>query len=50
MIESCFNNSIQMKQLIFNADDFGMTNGVNAGIIRGHREGVLTSATLMANG
>ena len=39
-----------MKQLIFNADDFGMTNGVNAGIIRGHREGVLTSATLMANG
>ena len=39
-----------MKQLIFNADDFGMTRGVNEGIIRGHREGILTSATLMANG
>jgi hopanoid biosynthesis associated protein HpnK len=39
-----------MKQLIFNADDFGMTRGVNEGIIRGHREGILTSTTLMANG
>jgi len=39
-----------MKQLILNADDFGMTHGVNEGIIRAHREGVLTSATLMANG
>jgi hopanoid biosynthesis associated protein HpnK len=39
-----------MKQLILNADDFGMTRGVNDGIIRGHREGILTSTTLMANG
>jgi chitin disaccharide deacetylase len=39
-----------MKQLIFNADDFGMTRGVNEGIVRAHRDGVLTSATLMANG
>jgi chitin disaccharide deacetylase len=39
-----------MKQLILNADDFGMTRGVNEGIIRAHREGILTSATLMANG
>jgi chitin disaccharide deacetylase len=43
-------NSIRMKQLILNADDFGMTRGVNEGIIRAHRDGVLTSATLMANG
>jgi chitin disaccharide deacetylase len=43
-------NPIRMKQLIFNADDFGMTRGVNEGIIRAYREGVLTSATLMANG
>ncbi len=42
--------SDQMKQLILNADDFGMTLGVNEGIIRAHREGVLTSTTLMANG
>ena len=39
-----------MKELILNADDFGLTRGVNAGIIRAHREGILTSATLMANG
>jgi chitin disaccharide deacetylase len=39
-----------MKRLILNADDFGMTRGVNEGIIRAHREGVLTSTTLMANG
>jgi hopanoid biosynthesis associated protein HpnK len=39
-----------MKHLILNADDFGMTRGVNDGIIRAHRDGVLTSTTLMANG
>jgi chitin disaccharide deacetylase len=39
-----------MKQVILNADDFGLTRGVNEGIIRAHREGILTSATLMANG
>ena len=39
-----------MKRLIINADDFGFTRDVNAGIIQAHREGVLTSATLMANG
>ena len=39
-----------MKEAILNADDFGLTRGVNEGIIRAHREGILTSATLMANG
>ena len=39
-----------MKSLILNADDFGMTRGVNEGIVRAHREGILTSTTLMANG
>jgi chitin disaccharide deacetylase len=38
-----------MKELILNADDFGYTRGVNGGIIRAHRDGILTSATLMAN-
>lgn len=37
-------------QLILNADDFGLTRGVNEGILRAHREGLLTSTTLMANG
>jgi len=39
-----------MKELIINADDFGYTHGVNEGIVRAHRDGILTSATLMANG
>ncbi len=38
------------KRLILNADDFGLTKGVDDGIVRAHREGILTSATLMANG
>jgi predicted glycoside hydrolase/deacetylase ChbG (UPF0249 family) len=38
------------KYLVINADDFGFTSDVNAGIVQAHREGVLTSTTLMANG
>lgn len=38
-----------MIRAIINADDFGLCRGVNEGIIRAHREGILTSATLMAN-
>ena len=37
-------------RLIVNADDFGFTGDVNAGIIEAHREGILTATTLMANG
>ena len=39
-----------MKLLAINADDFGFTADVNAGIVEAHRNGVLTSTTLMANG
>jgi len=39
-----------MKSLIVNADDFGLTEGVNRAIIDGHRNGIITSTTLMANG
>jgi chitin disaccharide deacetylase len=39
-----------LKRLIINADDFGFTHDVNAGIVHAHRHGVLTSTTLMANG
>lgn len=39
-----------MKRLIVNGDDFGLTPGVNRGIGQACREGILTSATLMANG
>ena len=38
-----------VKRLIVNADDFGLTAGVNHAIIELHQAGVLTSTTLMAN-
>ena len=37
-----------MPRLIVNADDFGLTPGVNRAILELHQAGVLTSATLMA--
>ncbi|MFZ0479855.1 MAG: ChbG/HpnK family deacetylase [Terriglobales bacterium] len=39
-----------MRQLIVNADDFGLTAGVNRAIVEAHRDGIVSSATLMANG
>jgi chitin disaccharide deacetylase len=39
-----------LKRLVINADDFGFTRDVNAGIIHAHRSGVLSATTLMANG
>ena len=39
-----------MKQLILNADDFGLTPGINRAVIELHQAGVVTSATLMATG
>lgn len=32
-----------------NADDFGLTAGVSRGILRAHREGLVTSATVLAS-
>jgi hopanoid biosynthesis associated protein HpnK len=37
------------RRLIVNADDFGLSPSVNAAVIRAHREGILTSASLMVN-
>jgi hopanoid biosynthesis associated protein HpnK len=39
-----------VRRLIINADDFGLTPGVNSAIVEAHERGVATSATLMANG
>ena len=39
-----------MRRLIVNADDFGLTSGVNRGIIEAHTHGIVTSSTLMACG
>lgn len=37
-------------QIILNADDFGCTANVNEAVLRAHRQGVLTSASLMVAG
>jgi predicted glycoside hydrolase/deacetylase ChbG (UPF0249 family) len=39
-----------VRKLIVNADDLGLTGGVNRAIVETHRSGVVSSATLMANG
>src|SRR5437016_12993258 len=38
-----------MKWLIVTGDDFGLHRGVTRGIIQAHRDGILTSASLMVN-
>lgn len=43
-------DTLLKKRLVVNADDFGFTSDVNAGIVKAHREGILGAATLMANG
>jgi len=39
-----------VRRLIVNADDFGLTAGVNRAILETHTAGVVSSTTLMANG
>ena len=38
-----------MRAAIINADDFGLSPGVNRGIVSAFRDGILTSTTLLAN-
>jgi len=38
------------RYLIVNADDFGLSEGVNRGITRAHEQGIVTSASLMVRG
>jgi chitin disaccharide deacetylase len=35
------------RYVIVNADDFGMSRGVNGGILQSHRRGIVTSASLL---
>jgi predicted glycoside hydrolase/deacetylase ChbG (UPF0249 family) len=39
-----------LKRLVVNADDFGFTRDVNAGIVEAYQRGILRATTLMANG
>jgi hopanoid biosynthesis associated protein HpnK len=47
--QSAIGNRQSTRRLIVNADDFGLSPSVNAAVIRAHREGILTSASLMVN-
>ncbi|MBM3511497.1 MAG: ChbG/HpnK family deacetylase [Alphaproteobacteria bacterium] len=38
------------RHVIFNADDFGASTGINRGIVECHRRGVVTSTSLMVDG
>ena len=38
-----------LRRLIVNADDFGRTHSINEAVVRAHREGILTTASLMVN-
>lgn len=37
------------KRLIVNADDYGISKGVNRGVIEGHLSGIITSSSVMTN-
>jgi hopanoid biosynthesis associated protein HpnK len=37
------------RRLIVNADDFGRSPSINEAVVRAHREGILTTASLMVN-
>lgn len=39
----------QVRRLIVNADDFGKSASINEAVVRAHREGILTTASLMVN-
>jgi len=41
---------VSARRLIVNADDLGLSAGVNRGIARAHEHGIVTSASLMVRG
>ncbi|MGD1083206.1 MAG: hopanoid biosynthesis-associated protein HpnK [Verrucomicrobiota bacterium] len=43
------NSASPRRRLIVNADDFGRSQSINQAVVRAHREGILTSASLMVN-
>jgi hopanoid biosynthesis associated protein HpnK len=46
---SAASHRLARRRLIVNADDFGLSTSVNTAVIQAHREGILTSASLMVN-
>jgi predicted glycoside hydrolase/deacetylase ChbG (UPF0249 family) len=48
MMRSALETSGQVR-LVVNADDFGMSPSISRGIVRAHREGIVTSTSLLGN-
>jgi len=42
-------SSLGSRRLIVNADDFGRSRSINEAVIHAHKDGILTSASLMVN-
>ena len=40
----------RQRLLIVNADDFGLTEGISRGILHAHRQGIVTSTSVIALG
>ena len=49
MAPRCPSSDSNPRRLIVNADDFGRSVSINQAVIRAHREGILTTASLMVN-
>jgi chitin disaccharide deacetylase len=47
--QPAIDNRQGIRRLVVNADDFGLSHSVNEAVIRAHRDGILTSASLMVN-
>jgi len=47
--QSAIGNRQSVRRLIVNADDYGRSVSVNEAVIRAHREGILTTTSLMVN-
>lgn len=43
------NPSQHTRRLVVNADDFGRSASINEAVVRAHREGILTTSSLMVN-
>jgi hopanoid biosynthesis associated protein HpnK len=47
--QSAIRNPQSPRRLIVNADDFGRSSSINQAVVRAHREGILTTTSLMVN-
>jgi predicted glycoside hydrolase/deacetylase ChbG (UPF0249 family) len=48
MMRTALDSAAEIR-LVVNADDFGMSPGISRGILRAHREGIVTSTSVLGN-